>query len=205
VFCLHQYLSLPTDGVESIEDLEFDVKFEQTLFRTKSESYLSVVIFDEQRFRDLILATSARPIVICKQNQQPLQPLTIAMAARFSPLVFPAQLHDLPQEYNLRIKLYDVEGSVSANKHLDWFNDFIDLEELDFKYSKMRFFAQSLAGEVRKWCRALQATNIIDFEAFENSFLEKWGDKKNPLHLLTRYNNMRRSPDETVQEFLVDL
>ena len=107
------------------------------------------------------------------------------MAAIFSPLILPAQLHDLPQDYNLRIKLYDVEGSVSAQKHLDWFNDFSDLEEVDFEDEKIRLFAQSIAGEVRKWFRALLAASIIDFEAFETSFLAKWGDKKNPLQLLT--------------------
>jgi hypothetical protein len=73
------------------------------------------------------------------------------MSTRFSPLVLPAQLHDLPQEYNIRIKLYDVEGNVSAQKHIEWFNDFIDLEEVDFKDEKMRLFSQSLAEEVRKW------------------------------------------------------
>jgi hypothetical protein len=98
----------------SIEYLEFDMKFEQTLFKTKSESCLNEVIFDEKRFWDLILAAFAKPVVIHTENQQPLQPLTTTMAARFSPLVIPAHLHDLPREYNLRIKLYDVEGSVSA-------------------------------------------------------------------------------------------
>jgi hypothetical protein len=187
--------------VTSIEDLEFDVKFEQILFRTKSESCLSETIFDEKRFQDLILAASARPLVIPAQNQQPLRPLTAAMAAIFSPLILPTQLHDLPQDYNLRIKLYDVEGNISAQKHLDWFNDFIDLEEVDFEDVKMRLFTQSLAGEVRKWFRALPPASIANFEAFETSFLAKWGDKKNPLQLLTQYNNMKRSPDETVQEF----
>jgi hypothetical protein len=201
VLCLDRYLSFPKDGVTSIEDLDFDVKFEQTLFRTKSESCLNEIIFDKKRFQDLILAASTKPLVIHTQNQQPLQVLTAAMEARFSPLVLPAQLHDFPREYNLRIKLYDVEGNVSAQKHLDWFNDFIDLEEVDFEDAKMRLFAQSLAGEVRKWFRALPTASILNFEAFETSFLAKWGDKKNPLQLLTQYNNMRRSPDETVQEF----
>ena len=43
---LEQYLSLPKDEVTSIEDLEFDVKFEQSLFITKSESRLDETIFD---------------------------------------------------------------------------------------------------------------------------------------------------------------
>ena len=120
----------------SIEDLEFDIKFEKILFKTKSESCLRETIFDEKRFQDLILAMSSRPIVTPAHNQQPLRPLTIAMEAIFSPLILPSQLHDLPQDYNLRIKLYDAEGSVSAQKHLDWFNDFIDLEEVYFEDEK---------------------------------------------------------------------
>jgi hypothetical protein len=97
--------------------------------------------------------------------------------------------------------LYDAEGNVSAQKHLDWFNDFIDLEEVDFKDAKMRLFAQSLAGEVKKWFRSLPSASILNFEAFEMSFLAKWGDKKKPLQFLTQYNNMRRSHDETMQDF----
>ena len=49
--------------------------------------------------------------------------------------------------------------------------------------------------------RALPTTSILNCEAFETHFLAKWGDKKNPLQLLTQYNNMRRSHNETVQEF----
>jgi hypothetical protein len=61
--------------VKRIEDLDFDFKFEQTLFRTKSESSLNEIIFDEKRFQDLILDTSIKPLVIPNQNQQPLQVL----------------------------------------------------------------------------------------------------------------------------------
>ena len=146
---------------------------------------MSETIFDEKRFQDFILATSSKPILIPTQNRHPLQLLTTSTVAIFYPLILPAQLHDLPQDYSLRIKLYDVEGNISAKKHLDWFNDFIDLEEVDFEDVKMRLFTQSIAGEVRKWFRALPPANIVDFKAFETRFLAKWGDKKNPFHLLT--------------------
>jgi hypothetical protein len=107
------------------------------------------------------------------------------MATIFSPLSLPDQLHDFPQNYNQRIKLYDVEGNASSQKHLDWFNDFFDLEEVDHEDKKMRLFVQSLLGEVRKWFKALQVASILNFTAFETLFLARWGDKKNPLQLLT--------------------
>jgi hypothetical protein len=93
------------------------------------------------------------------------------MVEIFSPLILPSLLHDLPDEYNLRIKLYDVEGNISTQKHLDWFNDFIDLEAVDFTDVKMRLFTQSLVGDVTKWFRALEPGSIIDFSAFETLFL----------------------------------
>ena len=123
------------------------------------------------------------------------------MATIFSLLILSALLHDLPHEYNLRIKLYDTEGDVSSQKHLDWFNDFIDLEEVDYSDVKMRLFTQSHAVDVRKWFRALALGSIIDFADFKTLFLARWGDNKNPLQLLTQYNNMKSSLDETVHEF----
>jgi len=58
------------------------------------------------------------------------------MATHFSPLILSAQFQDLPQNYSQRIRLYDTKGNVSTQKHLDGFNDFIDLEEVDYVNEK---------------------------------------------------------------------
>ena len=71
------------------------------------------------------------------------------MAVRFSPLAFPTALHDLPLNYAQRITLYDGEGNFSARQHMDRFDDFTDLEEVDYEDVKMRLFAQSLYGKPR--------------------------------------------------------
>ena len=65
----------------------------------------------------------------------------------------------------------------------------------------MSLFAQSFYGEVKKWFRGLVAGNIHDFQEFEVVFLRKWERKKNSLHLLTQYNNLKRGPAEFVQDF----
>ena len=124
------------------------------------------------------------------------------MATRFSPLVLPTQLHDFPQSYSQRIKLYDAERNFSAQKHVYWFNYFIDLEEVDYANVKIRLFTQIFSGEVRKWFKSLLAISIEDFTSFETYFITRWGYKKNPLQLLTQYNNMKRDSEEIVQEFL---
>jgi hypothetical protein len=203
--------------VKSIQDLSFDIKFEQSLFRTKSESDLAHIVFDRSKFKPLISSsipsvvispTSSPKVVVNSpkasipgQASIPIQNPPRVMAARFSPLVLPAQLHDLPQNYAQRIKTYGAEEDISAQQHLDRFNDFIDLEEVDYEDVKMRLFAQSFSGEVKKWFKALPTASIPNFGEFETTFLGRWGDKKNPLQLLTQYNNLKILPTETVQEF----
>ena len=49
------------------------------------------------------------------------------MATKFTPLVLPAQLHDLPQGYSQIIKTYGVEGDITTQQRLDKFNDFFNL------------------------------------------------------------------------------
>ena len=104
----------------------------------------------------------------------------IVMAARFTPLVFHTQLHDLPQGYSQRIRTYGAEGDISAQQHLDRFNDFCDLEEVDYEDAKMILFAQSFYGEVKKWFRGLAVGSVHDFQEFETIFFRKWERKKIP-------------------------
>ena len=103
------------------------------------------------------------------------------MAARFSPLVLPAALHDLPWNYAQRIIQFDAEGDVTTKQHSDRFIDFIDIEEVDDEYVKVRLFAQIFSGAVRKWFKDIPMNNIPNFENFETLFLGRWGDKKKPL------------------------
>jgi hypothetical protein len=96
-----------------------------------------------------------------------------------------------------------VEGNIFTHRHLDWFNDFVDLEEVDYEDAKMMLFAQILSGYVRKWLKSFPPVRIRDFTAFETSFLNKWGDKKKKFQLLTQYNNMNKALEETMQEFSI--
>jgi hypothetical protein len=84
---------------------------------------------------------------------------------------------------------------------LDWFNGFFDLEEVDHGDAKLKLFSKSILGEVRKWFKSLPAMSFLNFTSFETIFLVRWGDKKNPLQLLTQYNNIKSLPTEILQEF----
>ena len=88
------------------------------------------------------------------------------MVARFAPLGLPVVLHDLPQNYSQRISLFDGEGSITAKQHVAKFEDFVDLEEVNYIDVKMRLFSQSLSGEAKKWFKYFSAASILTFQAF---------------------------------------
>jgi len=58
----------------------------------------------------------------------------------------------------------------------------------------MKIFVQSLTGDVRTWFRALGANTIADPDALYQTFLNKWEKKKDPLHILSEYGNIKRGP-----------
>ena len=123
------------------------------------------------------------------------------MAARFAPLALPAVLHDLPQNYAQKFPFHDGDGNFTGRHHVDKFDDYVDLEEVDDDDVKMRLFAQSLSREAKKWFRDLPARSIATFEAFQISFLEIWDDKRIPLQVLSQYNSLKKGGFESIHEF----
>ena len=57
---LNRSVSFPKEGVISVEDLEFEEKFELSLFKSKSDSNLSQIDFDIERFNTFIPTTSSQ-------------------------------------------------------------------------------------------------------------------------------------------------
>ena len=80
-------------------------------------------------------------------------------------------------------------------------NEYFDRNEIHDKNVKLRLFAQSLGGEARKWFKSLTPNNINDLQALHQSFLNKWEVRKNPLQILSDYNNLKRNIGESVQNY----
>ena len=65
----------------------------------------------------------------------------------------------------------------------------------------MRIFAQSLGGEAKKWFKGLTPHSINDLPSLYQTFTNKWEIKKNPLQILSDYNNLKRNTGESVQDY----
>ena len=76
----------------------------------------------------------------------------------FSPILLPVVLHDLPWGHAKKLKQFKGERGYSAEEHLEWFSDWINLEEINHEDIKVGLFSQSLVGEERKWYKTSQMT-----------------------------------------------
>ena len=45
------------------------------------------------------------------------------MAAQYAPLVLPAQIYNMPQDYQSRIPQFDHTGAITGQQHVDKTND----------------------------------------------------------------------------------
>ena len=65
----------------------------------------------------------------------------------------------------------------------------------------MRLFAQTLTGDVKKWFKAFPANHIVDLANFQRIFIDRWERKKNPLKIISKYDNIRRAPNDSIQDY----
>jgi len=65
----------------------------------------------------------------------------------------------------------------------------------------MRLFVQILVVDVKNWFKALPTSHIANLPAFRRLFINKWERKRNPLQIFSEYENIRRAPNESVQDY----
>jgi len=67
----------------------------------------------------------------------------------------------------------------------------------------MRLFAWSLTREFKKWFKTIRPTTIVGIASFQQSFLNRWEVNKNPLHILSEYENIIRNQGEMVHDYYI--
>ena len=123
------------------------------------------------------------------------------MAAWYAPLVLPLPLVPLQNDYQSRIPHFTGTKVTTAQQHVDRISDAFDYMELEDETIKMRMFTQSLGGEPKKWFKSLAPNSIHDLPALYQTFINRWEIKKNPIQILSEYNNLKRNMGESVQDY----
>jgi hypothetical protein len=102
-----------------------------------------------------------------------LPPIPLEVPNRYKPLFFPSVLHDLPANYTNNLPRFDGENAnITAEKHIQRFEYFLDLYEVEYDDVYIRMFSLSLQGEVKIWFKNLPAASIINFHQFLQVFLD---------------------------------
>jgi hypothetical protein len=98
--------------------------------------------------------------------------------------------------------MFDGEpGSISAEKHIQGFEHFIDLFEIEHDDVCMRVFSQYLKGDNKDRFKHLQPEEISSWEELKDVFLKFWGNKKSlDLHLREFYA-LEKQDNETISVF----
>jgi hypothetical protein len=87
--------------------------------------------------------------------------------------------------------VFDGETNIMiVEKHIQGFEHFIDLFEINHDDVYMRAFSQSLKGNTKDWFRHLQPDTICSWEELKNVFLKCFGARR----ILWSYNLQSSMP-----------
>jgi hypothetical protein len=92
-------------------------------------------------------------------------------------------------------------GAITAGKHIQGFEHFIDLFEIDHDDVCMRDFSQSLKGDTKEWFKHLNPETISSWEELKSVFSKFWGKKKSIDLQLTELYALKRKRNETISTF----
>jgi hypothetical protein len=144
--------------------------------------------------------TPAKPLDVCKPLAS--SPVLAKVPDRYKPLDLPPILHDLPVNYINNLPRFDGENEkITAEKHIQNLEDFLDLYEVEDDDVYIRMFALSLGGKVKDWFKNLPAASIRNFHQFMQVFLDRWVIRGNVFLILEEYEHLKRKPGETIHQF----
>ena len=119
--------------------------------------------------------------------------MDVIVDARYAPLVLPQPMNALPaRDYLKYMPKFSGEGDVTAEEYLADFYAYADNLNIEHEDGWMTFYVQSLEGDVRKWFRSLTTGSITRIETLYDTFLRKWGDKKDFLFYIIEFGPIKR-------------
>jgi hypothetical protein len=123
-----------------------------------------------------------------------LPPIPAKIPDRYKPLDLPPILHDLPANYSNNLPRFDGENvKITAEKHIQSLEDFLDLFEVEDDDVYIKMFALSLQGKVKNWFESLPAASINNFHQFTQVFLDRWVILGNVFLILEEYDHFEKT------------
>jgi hypothetical protein len=148
------------------------------------------------------IVTTAEPFhQHCIPYKQPTTFQTKIRMKMFRPLKLPHPLHSYPLDCYEYLPCFSGENQVSAERHLEYFEDFVDRFQIVHEDVIMRFFSKSLIRDAAAWFRGLRDDSIGSWIEFSNAFLKYWGEYKSLDSYLADFYALKREQDEALPVF----
>jgi len=97
----------------------------------------------------------------------------------YKPLILPPVLNPVPANHPEYLPRFDGENGITAQKHMQDFEDYLNIYEVEYEDVNLRLFSLSLQGEVRTWFKAFPEASISDLQQCSKLFLDRWMIKVN--------------------------
>jgi hypothetical protein len=134
-------------------------------------------------------------------GQVPLPVIFSKVAYRYAPLVLLVPLHDLLENYMKNLPKFTGEGDLTAQEHINFFDQFADILGLEHEDVYSRILVQNFEGQVKTWFRGLATGSLRSYDELESSFIRQWGERKDYLYYLTEFGAHRKKNSESVLKF----
>jgi len=137
---------------------------------------------------------------VSSHNQPTIFQIKIKMKM-FKPLSLSYLLHPYPLDCYQYIPQFSGEKQVSAKRHLESFEDFVERFEIVHEDVIMIFFSKSLIKDVDVWFKGLRDDSIGSWIEFCNVFLKHWGKNKSLDSYVANFHALKRESDEYFHVF----
>jgi len=111
---------------------------------------------------------------------------------RYKPLNLPPALHAFPNNYHKYLPRFDGENGITVQKHIQGFENYLELFEIDKDDVIIRHFSISLQSRVKSWFKNLPIASISNFQQFVKFFLDRWIIKVNLFVIIEECNQLKR-------------
>jgi hypothetical protein len=102
------------------------------------------------------------------------------------------------KNYMKSLPKFTGEGDLTTTEHIIFFDQFINILDIENEDVYMILLVQNFEGRVRTRFRGLLVDSIPSYNDLETSFSRQRGEKKNHLHYLTKFRALRKKKYESV-------
>jgi hypothetical protein len=141
--------------------------------------FVEIEIYSKYTHTSVPAVTTAEPFhQHCIPYEKPTAFQTKIRMKIFRPLKLPHPLHPYPLDCYEYLPCFSEENQVSAERHLEYFEDFVDRFQIVHEDVIMIFFSKYLIIDFAAWFRGMRVDSIGSWIEFSKSFLKYWGEYK---------------------------